>query len=164
MTDDHSRPVSDPAAAGYPETADHDSTADPDQDTARAVDGPDPATLPPERGDLPLGVEEFGTTAEEQRAGESLDRRLAREEPDTPGAGRDDRSDPTVAGELVEPDEGAHPDAEPDAVAEERGGLTISAEELAIHELPETLIADESDQPPGPGSPPESPGDDESET
>lgn len=33
--------------------------------------------------DSPTAVQAFGTTAEEQRRGESLDRRLAEEEPDT---------------------------------------------------------------------------------
>lgn len=145
MSQDHTRPASDPAAEGYPETADHDSTADPDQDTARGVDGPEPATLPPGRDDPPLGVEEFGTTAAEQRAGESHDRRLAREEPDVFGPTGSEESDPTVVGELVEPDEGSREDAEPTAVAEERGRLTLGAEELAVHELPETLLDDQSD-------------------
>lgn len=45
--------------------------------------------------DSPVGVQAFGTTAEEQRRGESLDRRLAEEEPDTgdrPRSGSDDES------------------------------------------------------------------------
>lgn len=44
-------------------------------------------------------------------------------------------ADGTV-GRLVEPDEGAHPDVEPDAIAYDRGpaGGGASAEELAIHE------------------------------
>jgi hypothetical protein len=45
--------------------------------------------FPPER---PLGVEEYGTTAAEQRYEEPLEERVAREEPDRPSGGdpRDD--------------------------------------------------------------------------
>jgi hypothetical protein len=73
--------VSDPAAEGLPETADDDSTAYDDTETGREADGPDPAALP---ADHPVAVDRFGTTAEEQRAGDSLDYRLSQEEPDVP--------------------------------------------------------------------------------
>jgi hypothetical protein len=45
----------------------------------------------------------------------------------------------TPIGRLVEPDEGAHSDDEPDAVAYDAGaaGGGPSAEELAMHEIPE---------------------------
>ncbi len=44
-----------------------------------------------------------------------------------------------LVGRLVEPDEGAHPDEEPDAIARDAGaaGGGPSAEELAMHEVPE---------------------------
>jgi hypothetical protein len=77
--DDYPSPVSDPEAEGLPGTADDDSTANDDVDTGRWADGPDPAALP---SDAPLAVDRFGTTAEEQRAGESLNARLLQEEPD----------------------------------------------------------------------------------
>src|SRR3954469_5199750 len=77
--DDYPTPVSDPEAEGLPGTADDDSTAYDDVDTGRVADGPDPAALPAEH---PLAVDKFGTTAEEQREGESLDYRLAQEQPD----------------------------------------------------------------------------------
>jgi hypothetical protein len=77
--DDYPRPVSDPEAEGLPDTADDDSTAYDDVSTGRWADGPDPAALPADR---PQAVDRFGTTAEEQRAGESLDYRLSQEEPD----------------------------------------------------------------------------------
>lgn len=77
--DDYPRPVSDPEAEGLPDTADDDSTAYDDVQSGRGADGPDPAALPADR---PLAVDRFGTTAQEQRAGESLDDRLAQEEPD----------------------------------------------------------------------------------
>jgi hypothetical protein len=92
----------------------------------------------------------FGTTAEEQDKGESLDQLLAEEEPDTPwdadygrpqdvaadddeddededaadedvdGLLLDDGPDPR-AGRLVAEDEGAHPDDEEDLVARDVG-------------------------------------------
>src|SRR4051812_39551856 len=77
--DDYPSPVSDPEAEGLPGTADDDSTANDGVDSVRWADGPDPAVLPSDR---PLGVDHFGTTAEEQRAGESLDARLWQEQPD----------------------------------------------------------------------------------
>ena len=76
---DYPTEVSDPEAEGLPDTADDDSTAYDDVETGRWADGPDPAALPSDRAQA---VDRFGTTAEEQRAGESLDYRLAQEEPD----------------------------------------------------------------------------------
>lgn len=77
--DDYPTPVSDPEAEGLPGTADDDSTAGDDVETGRWADGPDPAALP---SDTPLGVDRFGTTAQEQLDGESLNARLLQEEPD----------------------------------------------------------------------------------
>jgi hypothetical protein len=103
-----------------------------------------------------------GSTAAEQRDGESLDQLLAEEEPDV-GAGEDDEpiwgaggdqdasaedaGDEDVdglllddgpdarAGRLVAEDEGAHPDEEADLVARDVGvdGAAASAEEAAVH-------------------------------
>src|SRR5580704_16250129 len=115
---------------------------------------------PGEPGDDPLdrGVaaperwsagERFGTTADEQAEGESLDDLLAEEEPDTSLEDRDDADeadeyvdglllddgpDPR-AGRLVAEDEGAHPDEEADLVATDVGidGGAASAEEAALH-------------------------------
>jgi hypothetical protein len=157
---DYPRPVSDPEEQGIPETADADSTAYDDLDSARAASGPDPAALP---ADEPVAVNDYGTTAAEQRRGEPLDARLAREEPDTAPAYPADQledadqdavaphpdsgvssferigADPETQGQvgrLVEPDEGAHPDTEADAVASDAGvaGGGPSAEERAMHE------------------------------
>jgi hypothetical protein len=93
---------------------------------------PQRAPLP---GDEPVAVEEFGTTATEQRQGESLDGRLDREEPEaTLQAGDEDQPQGRRAGRIVEADEGARPDTEKDAVAYEAGpdvgGYT--AEEAAM--------------------------------
>jgi hypothetical protein len=97
-------------------------------------------------GDNPTAVDDFGTTALEQQEGEPLDLRLAREEPDLAaraGAMPDDTegSDNPYpvdreerVGRLVEEDEGAREDTEPDAVAldvgTDAGGFT--AEERAM--------------------------------
>jgi len=182
--DEYPHPVSEPAAAGVPEYADDDSTARDEVPSVREADGPAPAPLPPDREDGPLALDEFGTTAEEQRRGEPLDDRLAREEPDVAAADADDQRrraradaaadnadvphewtepDPDVAeeppveadphspvstyeridgvpgpvGRLVQPDEGAHEDTEPDEVAVDGGsaGGGPSAEEAAMHEI-----------------------------
>ncbi|HJQ03079.1 MAG TPA: DUF5709 domain-containing protein [Jatrophihabitans sp.] len=86
----------------------------------------------------------YGTTLAEQREGESLDQRLAQEEPDV-----DVNADILVengmprprAGRLVAPDEGTHPNEESDAIAQDVGkaGSAASAEEAAMH------IVDEDD-------------------
>jgi hypothetical protein len=76
---DYPTEVSDPEASGLPETADDDSNAYDSVDSPRWADGPDPAAL---AGVGPGGSNRFGDTAEEQRQGESLDRRLRQEEPD----------------------------------------------------------------------------------
>lgn len=89
----------------------------------------------------------FGTTAEEQSEGESLDQLLAEEEPDVSAADwpvADDYDiefsapDPRT-GRLVAPDEGTHSDTEADEVANDvgRSGGAASAEEAAIHVIEE---------------------------
>jgi len=62
-----------PGGADVPEVADDDS---PELDSVPTPEEPD---LPADR---PLGVDQYGTTTTEERAGEGLTRRLAREEPD----------------------------------------------------------------------------------
>jgi hypothetical protein len=82
MDDSYPKRVSDPAADGIPEYADDDSTAWDDVESPRAADGPDPYPLPGDRDDGPEAIDEYGTTPDEQRRGEPIDLRLAREEPD----------------------------------------------------------------------------------
>jgi len=119
---------------------------------------------PPEKWSV---LEKFGNTPREEREGESLDDRLAEEEPDPalalddedegPIAAADDLElDQTIddqqlgddydgevgddrAGRLVSPDEGAHGDLEKDEVAEDVGidGGAASAEEAAVHVVEE---------------------------
>lgn len=187
--DNFPHPVSDPEADGLPGTADDDSTAWDDVESPRISDGPDPGMLP---ADEALAVDRYGTTPEEARIGESLDRKMAREEPDPALAEPTERPDTTPSpisaesfdaepvneendlvdrdtsldasgvidprpdspvsmydtgigggdgpvGRLVEPDEGVHEDTEADMVAFDAGaaGGGPSAEELAMHEVPE---------------------------
>ena len=109
---------------------------------------------PPEK---PRGVNRFGTTWAEEHQGESLDQRIAQEEPD-PSAAFDDplAEDPDAdpdqpreedeflddgevggrrSGRLVAPDEGSHEDEESDLVGGDVGidGGAASAEEAAMH-------------------------------
>ncbi|KUN30114.1 hypothetical protein AQJ23_05165 [Streptomyces antibioticus] len=108
---------------------------------------------PPEK---PLGVTRTGTTAAEQREGESLDERLRQETPDvtepagdgigdTPGAAgepRDAEVGADRAGRLVAPDEGAHEDTTKELVAEDEGidGGAAGAEEAAVHVVREDRV------------------------
>jgi hypothetical protein len=101
--------------------------------------------------DAPLAADDFGTTAEEMHDGESLDGRISREEPDVidlvdQPADESPNSDTPHAeragqgvGRLVEPDEGARADSEPDMVAADVGTDLggYSAEESAMHLEPE---------------------------
>ena len=112
---------------------------------------------PPER---PRGVDAFGTTAAEQRQGESIDQRFAHEVPDPSNEFEDplDESDmvggddPDAiaaeddflgdgevgdrrSGRLMAPDQGAHEDITSDMLASDVGidGGSSSAEEAAMH-------------------------------
>ena len=99
-------------------------------------------------GDRPLAVDDYGTTAAEEAAGEPLDQRLGREEPDlleraaTTGADESEDSDQPYpvdpeerVGRIVETDEGARSDDEASAVANDVGTDLggFSAEERAMH-------------------------------
>lgn len=101
---------------------------------------------PPER---PIGIDAFGTTAAEQREGESLDQRLAKEIPDLPLT-PDEDPDPQFppvdaevgavrAGRLLAEDAGVNEDTESELVAEDVGidGGAASAEEAAVHVIDE---------------------------
>jgi hypothetical protein len=90
------------------------------------------------------GATRYGTTAEEERWGESLDQLLAEEEPEAVADDdwtdeddpRDDDHVPSPrSGRLVAPDEGAHGDDEAEVVALDVGidGGGAGAEEAAIH-------------------------------
>ena len=133
-------------------------------DSSYTLDGPpgddplDRGVVTPERWSAGI---RFGTTAGEQREGESLDQQLAEEEPDVAfdaddeepwDSGEDDEAgdedvdglllddgpDPR-AGRLVAEDEGAHADTEADLVASDVGidGGGATAEEAAVHVVDE---------------------------
>jgi hypothetical protein len=107
----------------------------------------DPLDIGYEVADRYSGVNRFGTTIAEQRAGESLDQLLSEEEPDIdPYAEPDPDTDEDElirrgdyleprAGRLVEEDEGLGADFEAEAVARDVGidYGAASAEEAAIH-------------------------------
>jgi hypothetical protein len=98
----------------------------------------DTSYSPPDRE--PAGVR-YGMTADEQERGESLDYRLAQEEPEISEDDVDGAEDPR-AGRLVAPDEGAHEDRESDAIGYDVGkaGSAASAEEAAMHIVSEDDI------------------------
>ena len=129
----------------------------------RGLDDPlDEGYSPPEK---PRGVNAFGTTAAEEREGESIEQRLRQEEPDpamavedplAPGADDTDEGGPEApseadeflddgqvggrrAGRLVDPDEGVREDTEKDVVGSDVGidGGAASAEEAAMHVVEE---------------------------
>ena len=99
---------------------------------------------PPERRPASHDV---GTTAEEMRAGETWDQRLAQEEPEPdPYAEAADESEDVGgevgnrrAGRLVDEDEGLGPDEESELIGEDVGidGAGASAEEAAVHVVDE---------------------------
>jgi hypothetical protein len=118
----------------------------------RGVDPLDEGWSPAER---PWAVTDWGTTGEEESAGESLAGRLAREVPepadpdgglgdglgdasDTDGELLDEEVGGARAGRLVE-DEGTSWDTEDELVAFDRGidGGAASAEEAAVHVVAE---------------------------
>jgi hypothetical protein len=83
--------------------------------------------------DDPSGIDEYGTTVDEQRAGEGLDDRELRTLPE---AWSDPDADPTRADRLVDTEDGAPLDTEADLVAREAAGDGgFSAEEAAIHRI-----------------------------
>lgn len=91
-------------------------------------------------------AQKFGNTAEEMREGETLEQRLAQEEPDLePDLDSDSLDDGEVgdrrAGRLVDPDAGIGSDTEKDLVGYDVGidGAGAGAEEAAVH------IVDESE-------------------
>ncbi len=99
---------------------------------------------PPEKWSVAEG---YGNTPLEEELGESLDQRLAQEEPEPDPYEQaeleDEDDDHEVgnarAGRLVDEDEGLGPDEESELVAEDVGidGAGASAEEAAVHVIDE---------------------------
>lgn len=117
-----------------------DDTDDLDPIETLTGDDPDEAEQtgysPPERE--PYNLRRI-PTAFEQQQGESLDERLAEEEPDINAQTADRDGIQARAGRLVAPDEGAHADDESDEIATDVGpaGYAFSAEEAAVHIIDE---------------------------
>ena len=129
-------------------------------DASDTLDG-DPGDDPLDQGIAPPDRwsrgEGFGTTAEEEQEGESLDQLLSEEEPEAdpyadedepaPAAGLDDSEPDPRAGRLVADDKGAHVDQEPDLVAHDVGidAGAAGAEEAAVHVEDEDELEEEED-------------------
>jgi hypothetical protein len=124
------------------------ASPDPEYDGKRITGDPQEEMAVP--GERPNASVDYGTTQTEEATDEPLDGRLAREEPDmgqrsavadeSPDADQpypEDRDE--RVGRIVETDEGARGDDEPDAVAldvgTDKGGF--SAEERAMHIVPD---------------------------
>lgn len=102
-----------------------------------SADPLDTGISPPERRPA---SERFGVTRAEAREGESLDQRLAEEEPDIPAVVPAAEPEPRT-GRLLAEDEGAHSvePGEPRQLADDvgRDGGAASAEEAAVHLVPD---------------------------
>lgn len=115
-----------------------DTLDDPENEVEDELDR---GTVPPDRWSAGQG---FGNTAYEEATGESLDQRVAQEDPEPDpydATGDDDETldDGEVgderAGRLVDLDEGLGEDTEKDLVGNDVGidGAAASAEEAAVH-------------------------------
>ena len=111
---------------------------------ARGLDEPlDEGYSPPEKWSVAEG---YGNTPLEEELGETLDMRLAQEEPEPDPYAEDDTENlddgevgDARAGRLIAPDEGAHEDEDSEMYAEDAGidGAGASAEEAAMHVVEE---------------------------
>lgn len=160
MSNDGTGESYDIEGAGTYSVDDEDQLQSEDTLVDRGVDDIlDEGYSPPEKA---RGVESFGTTAAEVAEGETLEMRIAQEEPDPNLAFDDPLADPVEddsdapreedeflddgevgnlrSGRLVAPDEGAHADEEKDLVAMDAGidSGAASAEEAAMHVVDES--------------------------
>lgn len=131
-----------------------DASRSDDQNLAEQVDTDKLGhEFPPE---APLGVEEYGVTARQEAVDEPLEERVAREQPDV-GAGSISPDD--EVGELVQPDAGARPDEEDQAVAGEvgrphppagpggPGAEAVTTDDIATERAPDLAPEDEAVHP-----------------
>ncbi|MFJ8622238.1 hypothetical protein ACIRD3_05265 [Kitasatospora sp. NPDC093550] len=152
----HAAPAEPTEAPPEPERGHHDPAAEPEdegipdlQDGSPAREWSQDPQVQSVPGDTPVAAESFGTTGAEQSEGESLDARLAQEEPE-----QDERTsvaEPSeqAAGRLDPPD--PHSDLRADAPGDTAG---LSAEEEAVRirsdggpSEPEGPGGDRGDQP-----------------
>jgi Family of unknown function (DUF5709) len=131
--DAYPRPVSDPEADGLPETADDDSNAFDETGSERTADGPDPYPLPGDREDSPAGMDDYGTGGGDGLRGESIWRRLRREEPDF-----------SADGVPLDPDARLAEEADPDALGQvEDDSMSLVQDDAVPPELDsETSVFD----------------------
>jgi hypothetical protein len=119
-----------------------DTLDDPEGELEDELDRGSP---PPDRWSAGQG---FGNTAYEEATGESLEQRVAQEEPETDPYAETDTDDEELndgevgdrrAGRLVDLDGGLGEDTEKDLVADDVGidGAAASAEEAAVHIVPD---------------------------
>lgn len=110
------------------------------------ADALDEGYSPPEKYSAAQG---FGNTAEEQVEGETLDMRLAQEEPEVwerPEPSPDELNDGEVgderAGRLMDPDQGLGEDVDKDLIGLDAGidAGAASAEEAAVHIVPDNRL------------------------
>jgi len=110
------------------------------------ADALDEGYSPPEKYSPAQG---FGNTAEEQVEGETLDMRLAQEEPEvweTAAVDTENVDDGEVgaerAGRLMDPDQGLGPDLDKELVGLDAGidAGAASAEEAAVHIIPDDRL------------------------
>jgi hypothetical protein len=104
------------------------------EDTALDGDGDNTG----DAGDRYRASRRFGTTAAEAARGQSLDRRLAEEEPDQDEDGRrpdwsDDRRQRRELAQMMTGGDGSHSRTDPDLVGLDRRDAGLSAEEAALH-------------------------------
>ncbi|OEJ30446.1 DUF5709 domain-containing protein [Streptomyces subrutilus] len=142
-------------AVYQPQESDESAEAQPDLqntlDEPDLDDTLDTAFVPLDR---PVAVDDRGTTAAEGQSGETLDQRLAREQPEV--SAQDENSDevgdpmlagPDRAGRLTAVDDTA-PQRHTSVLARDVGidGGAASAEEAAVHVIEELPPADERDE------------------
>ncbi len=143
MTDNTNEP--DPETYGSYSVDDEDQLQPDDSLVDRGVDDAlDEGYSPPERWSAAEG---YGNTPAEEHAGESLDQRIAQEEPEPDPYQAAAEEGEHVGGEvggarsgrLVAEDQGLTEDEEKDLVAEDVGidGAGASAEEAAVHVIDE---------------------------
>ena len=97
---------------------------------------------PPERWSVAEG---YGNTPYEEEVGETLDQRIAQEEPEPDPYAEEDTENVSGevgnlrAGRLVDEDEGLGPDVDSEMIGEDVGidGAGASAEEAAVHVIDE---------------------------
>lgn len=122
MTEDEGHdPGAEPEDEGIPDLQDGSPEAELAEDPQRA-------SVP---GELPVAVESFGTTFNEQVEGESLDDRLAEEEPDVGDEAAEEPAD-RPAGQLSD-DPLAWRSANQDTFSTASPAQGLSGEEAAVH-------------------------------